>query len=45
MPVLRDNLGNWLYDKANQCPGKAVRVTPEMRRMKAAWQRLHRGGR
>jgi len=22
MPVLRDNQGNWLYDKKNQCPGK-----------------------
>ena len=22
MPVLRDNQGNWIYDKKNQCPGK-----------------------
>ena len=39
LPVLRDNQGNWLYDKKNQCPGRAVRLTPEMRRMKAAWKR------
>ena len=42
LPVLRDNQGNWLYDKKNQCPGRAVRVTPEMRRMKAAWKRKSR---
>jgi hypothetical protein len=34
MPVLRDNQGNWLYDKKNQCPGRPVRVNAEMKRMK-----------
>ena len=42
MPVLRDNQGNWLYEKKNQCPGKPVRVTPEMRKMKAAWKKPKR---
>ena len=37
MPVLRDNQGNWLYDKKNQCPGKPVAVNAEMKRMKAKW--------
>ena len=35
MPVLRDNQGNWLYDKRNQCPGRRVRLTAEMKKMKA----------
>ncbi|HUX01366.1 MAG: glycoside hydrolase family 172 protein [Phycisphaerae bacterium] len=42
MPVLRDNLGNWLYDRRNQCPGKRVRVTAEMKRLKARWARKHK---
>ena len=37
MPVLQDNMGNWLYDEKNQCPGERVKVTPEMKRMKKAW--------
>lgn len=37
MPVLRDNQGRWLYDKKNQCPGKPVRIVPEMKRMQAQW--------
>ena len=41
MPVLRDNQGNWLYDKKNQCPGRAVRATDEMRRMKARCAKKH----
>ena len=39
MPVLRDNLGNWLYDKANQCPGPKVKPNAEMLRLKKAWAR------
>jgi hypothetical protein len=35
--VLRDNQGHWLYDKANQCPGKPVALNAEMKRMKARW--------
>lgn len=37
MPVLRDNKGNWLYDKRNQCPGKRVPLNAEMKRMKKRW--------
>jgi hypothetical protein len=33
-PVLRDNQGTWLFDEANQCPGKPVPVNEEMRAMK-----------
>ena len=32
MPVLRDNNGNWLYDKKSQCPGKPVKKTAEMKK-------------
>lgn len=32
LPVLKDNQGNWIYDKKNQCPGKPVKPTAEMRR-------------
>jgi hypothetical protein len=32
MPVLRDNRGQWLTDPRNQCPGRPVRLTPEMKR-------------
>ena len=39
MPVMRDAAGNWIYDRKNQCPGKPVRLTPEMRRMKKKWAR------
>ncbi|MBE7464052.1 MAG: DUF2961 domain-containing protein [Planctomycetes bacterium] len=39
MPVLRDSLGNWLYDKKNQCPGKPVPLNTEMKKMKKAWVR------
>ena len=41
MPILRDNQGNWLYEKKNQCPGAPVTVTPEMKRMKKRWKKLH----
>ena len=42
MPILRDNQGNWLYDKANQCPGKQIKPNAEMKRMKAKARR-HEG--
>jgi len=41
--VLRDSRGNWLYDKKNQCPGRKVKLTGEMRRMKKAWARKQSG--
>ena len=37
MPVLRDNIGTWLYDKSNQCPGAKVKPTAEMLRLKKKW--------
>jgi hypothetical protein len=43
MPVLRDNQGKWLYDPKNQCPGKPVEMTDEMREMKRKWAEKHGG--
>ena len=37
MPVVRDHRGNWVFDKANQCPGKPVVPTAEMKQLKAQW--------
>jgi hypothetical protein len=31
MPVPRDNQGRWLLDPRNQCPGRPVDLTEEMR--------------
>ncbi len=42
MPVLRDNKGNWLYDKKNQCPGKPIKLNAEMKKMKAQWAKKHK---
>ena len=39
LPVLRDNQGQWLHDKKNQCPGKRIVPNPEMKKMKAAWKK------
>jgi hypothetical protein len=36
-PVLRDNQGNWLYDKRKQCPGKKIKLNAEMRKNKKEW--------
>ncbi len=38
LPVLRDNKGNWLYDKKNHA-AKPIRLNAEMKKMKAAWKR------
>jgi D-arabinan exo alpha-(1,3)/(1,5)-arabinofuranosidase (non-reducing end) len=43
MPILRDNQGNWLYNRANQCPGKPIKPNPEMKRMKKAWAKKRAG--
>ncbi|MFA5863120.1 MAG: glycoside hydrolase family 172 protein [Phycisphaerae bacterium] len=40
MPVLRDNQNRWLFDPKNQCPGKPVKVTPEMRKKKKEWAKI-----
>ena len=37
MPVLQDSQGNWLFDKRNQCPGKAIEPNAEMKKMKRRW--------
>ncbi|MCZ7643693.1 MAG: DUF2961 domain-containing protein [Planctomycetota bacterium] len=39
MPVLRDSLGTWLYEKKNQTTPFKVPLNAEMRRMKAQWKR------
>ena len=47
LPVLREK-GRWVVDPARQCPGKPVRVTPEMQQMKMEWSvagRLKKSGR
>ncbi len=31
MPVLMDNQGNWLFDGENQCPGRPVTLSDEMK--------------
>ena len=35
--VIRDNQGEWLYDKKNQVPAKKVVPNQEMQRMKTKW--------
>ncbi|MBN1673004.1 MAG: DUF2961 domain-containing protein [Kiritimatiellae bacterium] len=37
MPVLRDNQGRWLYDKANQLTSRRIKPNREMKAMKAKW--------
>ena len=37
MPIVKDSQGNWIIDPKNQCPGKPVRLTDEMKRMKRKW--------
>ena len=37
MPILRDNQGNWLYDKSNQITSKNIKPNAEMLRMKKRW--------
>jgi len=44
MPVLRDNSGNWLLDRRNQCPGRKIKPNTEMKRMKARRKRELSGG-
>jgi hypothetical protein len=39
MPVLRDNQGNWLYDKRNQTTSSKIAPNREMRANKAKWQK------
>ena len=39
LPVLRNNFGEWLYDESRTVPGKPVRLTPEMRKLKAGFKK------
>jgi hypothetical protein len=43
LPVLRDQRGNWIHDEARMCPGKPVRMSNEMREMKARFEAKARG--
>jgi hypothetical protein len=43
MPVLRDNQGNWLYDKKNQVTPFVISPNAEMRRLKARWKKRQEG--
>lgn len=44
LAVRRDNLGNWLYEKANQCPGRKIKPNAEMLRLKKQWAEKHPAG-
>ncbi len=39
-PVMKDERGRWKYDPANQITTQHVKVTPEMKRLKAMWKKL-----
>ena len=39
MPVLHGSTDKWIIDKKNQCPGKAVKLNAEMKKMKIKWQK------
>ena len=43
-PVLRDNLGNWLYDDSNQVPSRVVPINEEMQAMKERWAKANDAG-
>ena len=42
LAVRRDNQGNWLYDKRSRYPGKKIKPSPEMLRMKVKWAKGNR---
>ncbi len=39
MIVLQDTMGNWIFDKKNQCPGKQIELNAEMKKKKAEWRK------
>ena len=39
LPVLRDNQGNWLHDKARQTTTQRVKANAEMKKMKNRWKK------
>lgn len=38
MPVVRDSLGNWLYNESNQTPPQDIEPNAEMQKKKQEWQ-------
>ncbi len=43
LPVLRDNQGNWLYDRKNQIIPQKIKLTGEMKQLKARWAKKQKG--
>jgi hypothetical protein len=43
LPVLRDNQGQWLYERRNQTTSRIVNCNQEMRTAKAGWKKQHKG--
>ena len=41
MPVLRNNIGQWLFDRGNQITSRHVVPNAEMKRMKRQWKKAH----
>lgn len=41
MPVLQDNQGNWLHDKANQTTSNKIKPNREMLAKKSKWKQQH----
>jgi hypothetical protein len=39
MPVMRDNHGNWRFDRGGQCTSRRIPLSPEMRAAKAGWKK------
>jgi len=43
LPILRDNQGNWLYDRTRQTTSRAIQPNAEMKKMKAQWKKRMKG--
>jgi hypothetical protein len=41
LPVRRDSLGAWLYEKSNQTTSRVVEPNAEMQEMKRRWREQH----
>ncbi len=39
LAVLRDNAGNWLFDKKSQITTRKIKLNAEMKKMKARWRK------
>jgi len=43
LPVMRDTFsGQFIKNKSNECPGKKIKINPEMKRKKAKWPKVVR---